>query len=126
MSQSPAVLLEFLNMEITWTHHLRTSALHAAHALAGGAAIVDDRLAAALAAPAQRLAGEIKALRLPEECFWRNLIPLSATIPGRLTRNSNRTREGQRNYPDIQPHSHALKSTKFFLWLWRRPGKRLA
>jgi hypothetical protein len=69
------------------TVHWRTTplltGLHAAEALARNMPLTDARLADALQQPANQLATEINASRLPTHRFWNHLIPLSATVSGR-------------------------------------------
>lgn len=65
-------------MEISWRSPPLVSALHAAEAAHRGAVLADPRLGEAFQVSAQQLAAEIRGCSLPEDCFWRNLIPRAA------------------------------------------------
>lgn len=68
---------------VHWRTTPLVSGLHAAEALSRGISLVEPRLAESLLAPAQQLAGEIRAAHLPEGRFWSHLLPLSATVSGK-------------------------------------------
>lgn len=65
-------------MQIRWLASASASCLHATAAIARGARLADARLAAALAAPAASLAGELQALGLEREAFFEQAVPLAA------------------------------------------------
>jgi hypothetical protein len=72
-----------MGIQITWRTSPLASGLHAAEAIGRGLPIADPRLAASLEAPAQILAGEVRAANLPEARFWTHLLGLSGTPTGR-------------------------------------------
>ena len=64
-------------VELSWHASTLVTGLHIANAMARGQSIVDPNLATAVQQPAEQLANEIRAAALPEELFWRHLIPLA-------------------------------------------------
>jgi hypothetical protein len=68
------------NMEINWRVSFSASCLHAAEAIACGQLIADQRLAEAIADPAQELRQAVVNAGLPRVTFWRHLVGLSGTV----------------------------------------------
>ncbi len=66
--------------ELRWLASHSTSCLHAAEAMCRGLPLVDGKLAAAIAQPAEGLYRDIRAAGLPSAHFWRHLIGLSPGI----------------------------------------------
>jgi hypothetical protein len=57
--------------------------MHMAEALAHGMTLADSSLEAALTPSAAQLTRELRAAQLQERLFWRNVVPLAATIENR-------------------------------------------
>jgi hypothetical protein len=77
-------------METAWRVSLNVSALHAAHAIAIGATLVDEKLAAALSTAALHLRDELEAIPIPTQRLWRHLLPLAGDVtePRELARRT--------------------------------------
>jgi hypothetical protein len=70
-------------VELNWRPHPLVSCLHAAEAVSRKLPLADPRLAAAMEAPANLLAAEIRSAYLPPERFWRMLVAMAANTENR-------------------------------------------
>ena len=71
-------------MHVRWLASVSASCLHAASVAARGARLADARLAAALAAPAASLAGELQASGLDPQAFFEQAVPLAADFDNKV------------------------------------------